>query len=69
MGRLMENIIGKAIKEGVRVKEDFFKKNTSKLIHLAEYISESFRNGRKLRPAGEIPGTPFLQSSCSYASC
>jgi len=53
MGRLMENIIGKALKEGVRVKEDFIKKNTSKLIHLAEYISESFRNGRKLMICGD----------------
>jgi len=52
MGGLMENIIGKALKEGLRVKEDFIKKNTSKLIHLAEYISESFRNGRKLMICG-----------------
>lgn len=48
----MEKIIARALKDGLRVKEDFIKKNTSKLIHLAEYISEAFKNGRKLMICG-----------------
>jgi D-sedoheptulose 7-phosphate isomerase len=48
----MENIIAQALKESLKVKEDFIKKNASKLIHLAEYISEAFRNGRKLMICG-----------------
>ena len=53
MSRLiMENIIAQALKDGLRVKEDFIKKNTSKLIRLAEYISQAFHNGRKLMICG-----------------
>jgi len=53
MGRLiMENIIAQALKDSLRVKEDFIKKNTSKLMHLAEYISQAFNNGRKLMICG-----------------
>ncbi len=48
----MDNIIAKALKEGLRIKEDFIKKNTSKLIHLAEYISKTFKNDRKLMICG-----------------
>lgn len=48
----MENIIAKAVKESQNVKEDFIKKNTSKLIHLAEYISKTFKNGKKLLLCG-----------------
>jgi D-sedoheptulose 7-phosphate isomerase len=48
----MENIIAQALKESLKVKEDFIKKNASKLIHLAEYISEAFRDGRKLMICG-----------------
>lgn len=48
----MDNIIAKALKEGLRVKEDFIKKNTSKLIHLAEHISKTFKNDRKLMICG-----------------
>ncbi len=48
----MDNIIAKALKEGLRVKEDFINKNTSKLIHLAEHISKTFKNDRKLMICG-----------------
>ena len=48
----MENIIAKAVKESQNVKEDFIKKNTSKLIHLAEYILKTFKNGKKLLLCG-----------------
>lgn len=48
----MENIIAKAVKESLRVKEDFIKKNTSKLIYLAEYISKTFKNDRKIMLCG-----------------
>jgi len=52
MGRSMENIIAKALKESLEVKEDFIKKNTSKLIHLAECISRAFENAGKLMICG-----------------
>ena len=48
----MENIIAKALKESLEVKEDFIKKNTSKLIHLAECISRAFENAGKLMICG-----------------
>lgn len=48
----MQNIVAQALKDGLRVKEDFIKKNASKLIHLAEHISEAFKNGRKLMICG-----------------
>ena len=48
----MENIIAKAVNESLKVKEDFIKQNTSKLIELAEYISKAFRNGKKLMICG-----------------
>jgi D-sedoheptulose 7-phosphate isomerase len=52
MGNAMKNIITKALNESLRVKEDFVRKNTSALIHLAEDISEAFRNDRKLMICG-----------------
>ena len=48
----MENIIAKAVKESLRVKEDFIKKNTSKLIYLAKHISKTFKNDRKIMLCG-----------------
>lgn len=48
----MENIIAKVVKESLKVKEDFIQKNTSKLIHLAEYISKTFKNDRKIMLCG-----------------
>jgi len=48
----MENIIAKAVNESLKVKENFIKQNTSKLIELAEYISKAFRNGKKLMICG-----------------
>jgi D-sedoheptulose 7-phosphate isomerase len=48
----MDNIIAEALKEGLRVKEEFINKNTSKLIHLAERISKAFKNDRKLLICG-----------------
>jgi len=48
----MENIIAEALREGLRIKEDFINKNTSKLIHLAEHISKAFKNDRKLLICG-----------------
>jgi len=52
MGNAMENIIAKALDESLRVKGDFIRKNVSALIHLAEDISEAFRNDRKLMICG-----------------
>jgi hypothetical protein len=52
MGNAMKNIITKALNESLRVKEDFVRKNTSALIHLAEDIAEAFRNDRKLMICG-----------------
>ena len=48
----MDNIVAQALKDGLRVKEDFIKKNTSTLIHLAEHISEVFHSGGKLMICG-----------------
>jgi D-sedoheptulose 7-phosphate isomerase len=48
----MERIIKKALMEGLRVKEDFIKRNTSSLIHLAEHISKAFTNDKKLLLCG-----------------
>jgi D-sedoheptulose 7-phosphate isomerase len=48
----MESIIAKAVNESLKVKGDFIKQNTSKLIELAEYISKAFRNGKKLMICG-----------------
>jgi len=48
----MEGIIIAVLKESVSVKDDFIKKNASKLIQLAEHVSEAFRNGRKLLICG-----------------
>jgi D-sedoheptulose 7-phosphate isomerase len=48
----MENIVAQRLKDGLRVKEDFVKKNASKLIHLAEYVSKAFDSGRKLMICG-----------------
>ncbi|NVL93016.1 MAG: SIS domain-containing protein, partial [Desulfobacterales bacterium] len=48
----MENIIAKALDESLRVKGDFIRKNISALIHLAEDISQAFKNDRKLMICG-----------------
>jgi D-sedoheptulose 7-phosphate isomerase len=48
----MEKIIKKALMEGLRVKEDFIKRNTSSLIHLAEHLSKAFTNNKKLLICG-----------------
>ncbi len=48
----MERIIKKALMEGLRVKEDFIKRNTSSLIHLAEHLSKAFTNNKKLLICG-----------------
>lgn len=48
----MEKIIKKAFMEGQRVKEDFIKRNTSSLIHLAEHLSKAFTNNKKLLICG-----------------
>ena len=48
----MEKIIKKAVIEGLRVKEDFIKRNTSSLIHLAEHLSKAFTNNKKLLICG-----------------
>ena len=48
----MENIIFEALKESIAVKEDFIEKNSFKLMHLAEYISNTFKNNRKLLICG-----------------
>ncbi len=48
----MEKIIKKAFMEGLRVKEDFIKRNTSSLIHLAEHLSKAFTNNKKLLICG-----------------
>ena len=48
----MEKIIKKAVMEGLRVKEDFIKRNTSSLIHLAEHLSKAFTNNKKLLICG-----------------
>lgn len=48
----MEKIIKKAFMEGLRVKEDFIKRNTSSLIHLAEHLSKAFTNSKKLLICG-----------------
>jgi D-sedoheptulose 7-phosphate isomerase len=52
MGNAMKNIITRALNESLRAKEDFVRKNTSALIHLAEDIAEAFRNDRKLMMCG-----------------
>ena len=52
MGNAMENIIAKALDESLRVKGDFIRKNISALIHLAEDISQAFKNDRKLMICG-----------------
>jgi len=52
MGRSMENIIANALEESLRIKEDFVKKNTSKLIEFAQYLSNAFRNAKKLMICG-----------------
>lgn len=38
--------------ESLRVKEDFIKRNTSSLIHLAEHLSKAFTNNKKLLICG-----------------
>ncbi len=48
----MEKIIKKAFMESLRVKEDFIKRNTSSLIHLAEHLSKAFTNNKKLLICG-----------------
>lgn len=45
-------IIERALQESLRIKEEFIRKNTDKLIDLAEYISQAFKDGRKLMLCG-----------------
>jgi D-sedoheptulose 7-phosphate isomerase len=52
MGRSMENIIANAVKENLRIKDDFVKNNTSRLIEFAQYLSNAFRNAKKLMICG-----------------
>jgi D-sedoheptulose 7-phosphate isomerase len=52
MGTLLDNIIANALKENMRIKEDFAKKNTSKLIEFAQYLCNAFRNAKKLMICG-----------------
>jgi D-sedoheptulose 7-phosphate isomerase len=48
----MENIIANAVKENLRIKDDFVKNNTSRLIEFAQYLSNAFRNAKKLMICG-----------------
>jgi D-sedoheptulose 7-phosphate isomerase len=48
----MKKIIKKAFMESLSVKEDFIKRNTSSLIHLAEHLSKAFTNNKKLLICG-----------------
>ena len=52
MGGAMEDIIAKVLQEAVSVKEDFIEKNISRLIQLAEHVSDAFGNGKKLMLCG-----------------
>jgi D-sedoheptulose 7-phosphate isomerase len=52
MGTSIDHIIANALKENLRIKEDFIKKNTSKLIEVAQCLSNAFRNARKLMICG-----------------
>jgi D-sedoheptulose 7-phosphate isomerase len=52
MGTSMDHIIARALKENLRIKENFIKKNTSKLIEVAHYLSNVFRNDGKLMICG-----------------
>jgi D-sedoheptulose 7-phosphate isomerase len=52
MGTSMDDIIARALKENLRIKENFIKKNTSKLIEVAHYLSNVFRNDGKLMICG-----------------
>jgi len=48
----MDHIIANALKENLRIKENFIKKNTSKLIEVAQCLSNAFRNAGKLMICG-----------------
>ncbi|MFZ7111636.1 MAG: D-sedoheptulose-7-phosphate isomerase [Desulfatiglandales bacterium] len=48
----MEKIIEKALREGIKTKEDFIKENGAKLIALAERIATAFTSDRKLMICG-----------------
>jgi D-sedoheptulose 7-phosphate isomerase len=48
----MEKIIAKIVDENQKIKEDFIKKNTSKLIYLAEHIARAFKDNGKIMLCG-----------------
>jgi D-sedoheptulose 7-phosphate isomerase len=48
----MEKIIARVVDENQKVKEDFIKKNTSKLVYLAERIAKAFKDDRKIMLCG-----------------
>jgi len=48
----VKNIIEKALREGIKAKEDFVKENVSKIILLAEKIALAFTTDRKLLLCG-----------------
>ena len=48
----INTIIEKVVRESLKVKDEFVRKNTSHLIDLAERISSAFNNGRKLMLCG-----------------
>jgi D-sedoheptulose 7-phosphate isomerase len=52
MARVMENIIAKALKESLKVKQEFIGANMTALIEIAETVATAFRNGRKLMICG-----------------
>jgi D-sedoheptulose 7-phosphate isomerase len=52
MNKLMENLIAEIVEDSQRVKNEFIKQNTKKLIYLARHISNAFKNKRKLMLCG-----------------
>lgn len=52
MNKSMENLIGEIVADSHMVKNEFIKKNTEILIHLAHHISTAFKNKRKLMLCG-----------------
>jgi D-sedoheptulose 7-phosphate isomerase len=52
MNKSMENLIAEIVADSYRVKNEFIKQNTKSLIHLAQHISNTFKNKRKLMLCG-----------------
>jgi len=52
MDPVINIIIEEALRESLKVKDEFVRKNTAHLIDLAEHISRAFNNGRKLMLCG-----------------